>query len=37
VILLTGGGLALVPWMGIVVSQLLLDTLAYIVDLAALT
>jgi hypothetical protein len=36
-ILLTAGAWTLVLWMGIVVSQLLLDTLSYIVDLAAIT
>jgi hypothetical protein len=37
VILLTAGAWSLVLWMGIVVSELLLDTLSYIVDLAAIT
>jgi hypothetical protein len=36
-ILLTAGAWSLVVWMGIIVSQLLLDTLATIVDLAAIS
>jgi hypothetical protein len=36
-ILLTAGAWTLVLWMGVVVSELLLKTLEYIVDLAAIT